>query len=382
MSSAHPAPAVISETAPSGARLLQFRGGDSIQSTASSIAFLWSNWDVLFRISKGSFHAEKKANGIWHGGGYGGSGEWYLAPPFIGVNEGRFEFYSSLRFLGSAVRGKSIFEYRRVTPQTFYYSGRSWGELPPRLGMLRWFVETLGNIATAKFNSIGGGAAEMISRQPSLVQPHCDADTYKAFLEMIDEENEICSGRKLAAFRFFKPSIQNDIMTDNDPLGDLQRDLNKLERKLRASSRHADLIEYQRCLDLFLTDPDSAVIKARKILEPIVLRIFQSEFPEHSGKLILRGQPKDLTLNDRIKELTYQSKNVPNGITALMHSVNGMGNVGAHFATGKVPNVIDLAQFKTSFSASLGIADWFYNSPFAGGKTDAAAQRQPSAPDN
>ena len=311
---------------------------------------------MLFKISKGSFRAEKKAEGIWHGGGYGGSGEWYLAPPSIGVDEGRFEFYSSLRFLGAAVRGKSIFEYKRVSPTTIYYSGRCWGELPPRLGLIRWFVEALGNVATAKFNSVGGRAAELITHQPSIIEQHCDPATYNAFLEMIEEERAIVSGAK-TALHFFRPTPRIEAATSrNDPLDDLRRDLKNLEKELSAKSLRVDLSEYRNCLELFPTDPDLAVIKARKILEPIVLTVFKSEFQRDPGRL---------TLNDRIKELTFKSKNVPNGITVLMYSVNGLGNVAAHFAEGKVPNVIDLSQFKTSFSASLGVASWFYKSTFS-----------------
>jgi hypothetical protein len=362
MSDAESAPVVISENTPSGARLLQFRGGDSIQSSASAIAFLWSNWDILFKLSKSPFHAEKQADGIWHGGGYGGSGEWYFsAPPSIGVNEGHFEFFSLLRFLGTPVRGKSVFEYKRVSPERFYYRGRSWGEIPQRLNLLRWLIEPLGNIAAAKYNSIGGGAAELISRQPSLVERYSDPATYKSFLEMIEEENAILSGRE-PIVRYFIPSSRVQPAASLDPLAEPRRNITNLEDKLRANSRNTDLKEYRVCIDLFLIDPDSAVFKGRRILEPIVLTVFQVEFPRHSGRL---PNGKRMTLNDRIKELTYESKNVPNGITALMQTVNGLGNVGAHFAEGKIPNVIDLAQFKTSFSASHGVADWFYNSRYS-----------------
>lgn len=353
----------ISNSARSGARLIQFRGGDTIHSTASSIAFLWSNWDVLFKISsKSPFDAEKHGEGIWSGGGYGASGEWFFAtPPSIGFNEGQFEFFSSLQFLGTRIRGKSVFEYRRVGPQTFYYGGRCWGELPTHLQPLRWFIETLGRVATAKFNLIGAGGAEAVSREPALIEPYCDAKTFEKFLEMTDEEKAILSGRSIVR-RYFDLSNQNG--ETRDPLGDLRRDLSELEQKFRAESFEVDLSEYQRCLDGFVTDPDGAVIKGRKILEPLVIKVFRSEFPNHTEQKSKNGRTSDFTTNDRIIELTYHSKNVPTGITAMMHTVNGLGNVGAHFAEGKIPNIIDVAQFKTSFSASLGIAAWYYRSKY------------------
>ncbi|MGH2508103.1 MAG: hypothetical protein ACRDHZ_11965 [Ktedonobacteraceae bacterium] len=345
-----PAPIEISKNAPNGAQLVQYRGGDWIESSASAIAFLWCNWDVLFKMANSPFYAEKEAAGVWHGGGYGASADWYLASPSIGVDEGKFELYSIIRFLGTEIRGRAIYEYRRIEPRRFTYGGIAFGELPPRLRGLRWFIEAFGNIATAKFNYIGGRTAELITRQPSAIEKYCDLARYKIFLEMIEEERKILSGDIIVP-RFFEQIPRGKVFLNDDPLWSLRHDLQKAKEKLLEDSRDADLSEYEERLESFPHDPRGAVVNLRSRLEFVLSIVYHAEFPR---------RPIGLSPNDKIKELTHYSENIPSGITAMMHTVNGLGNTGAHFGVEKrIPNIIDLTQFKVCFSAALGVEDWF-----------------------
>jgi len=56
-------------------RLSETSAGYTVEASAASIAFLWDNWDVLFKIGGGRIRAEQLSQDSWKGSGFWGSGE-------------------------------------------------------------------------------------------------------------------------------------------------------------------------------------------------------------------------------------------------------------------------------------------------------------------
>lgn len=338
---------------PSEARLLRFKGGNTVRASASAIAFLWANWDVLYQVLPKFFPTARLTSNGWRGRALSGRGDWYLMESIVGIDEGRFEYYSTIQFAGREIRGTSVFEYHRVSGEQIAYHGQSWGELPGWLGLVRPVVRLLGDRATHYFNECGGEAAELITRSPMLVKERADPEAYDEFMAMSVEEAALLSGSDVDA-RFFKLSDRiANIKRSKDPLDRLRQDINDLESRLAAENRSANLREYVTCIDIFPKSPDMAVAKTRKIMESILIRIHRSE---------IGGSDK--AADKRIGELKDRNI-VPNSIVALMRTINNIGNVAVHPSEGKVPSRIDLAQFKTTFAASIGLADWYYQSRYS-----------------
>jgi hypothetical protein len=332
--------------------VLEFRAGYSATASAASIAFLWTNWEILYRMSKGVFKVERVTETAWRGSGFGGRGEWHLLRTSIGVNYGRFEFFSWVRFLGTSARGMSIFEYKRVDANTVAYHGRAWGELPRPLRPTRWFVEALVNLVAGRVNTIGGGTAELLSRDPTSVKPYTDPDRYQTYLDMVDEERSIQKGTCSEPRFFFDQSDASQELTSvRNRINPLRKELKLLESELDSRVPGIEFSEYYKSLLIFEADPGMAVTKIRSILEPMVREIYETEFRQSAGQA---------TLFDQVKRLYRESPNVPNHITSLMQTIVALGNIGVHTSSaGKVPSQIDFNEFRTSFAAIVGVTQWY-----------------------
>lgn len=335
--------------------LIDIRAGCTMTASAAAIVFLWTNWEIFYRVFDSKIKVSRLHERAWHGRGYRGSGEWYLLRAECGIQYGRFEFFSQVRFLGANIRGTSIFEYWRVNAHTIAAQARLWGELPRQLTPLRWLVEAVAARAALRVNFLGSGAASQITAEPKWLQPRIDSSLYSTLLAMMDEEAASLRGdaKQRRYFDLHRPKSESVA----DTLSALRNDVRFLEQALRDRRSLLDVRELYRSCDLFEIDPKMGVAKIRSLLEPIVVTIYEIEFrepPRKSGMLY-----------EQVRRLYQESKNVPADVTSLMQTIVGLGNISLHApSSGRAPSRIDANHFKTIFAAMLGVAEWFVQSPF------------------
>ena len=73
--------------------VMEFMGGYTIRASAAAVAFLWSNWEVVYLVCPGRIEVRRLTETSWEGSGFGGYGEWHLTKCQCSPDSGHFEFY-------------------------------------------------------------------------------------------------------------------------------------------------------------------------------------------------------------------------------------------------------------------------------------------------
>ena len=325
-------------------RLFELRAGLTVTASAASIAFLWTHWHLLWKLEGGSVRITESNEGAWCGQGHGGKGEWYLRTARYDAYRGRFEFYNWVRFMGIVSRGTSVFEYRRVDGDSISYWGCGWGEMPSLLGLFRAFFENRANRVMVEMNTIGGRAAERISRQPDLVDRLAPPEVARIWEELREDEAAQLRGED-GPFKRFQQL--------EEPTPEAQR-MRMLKEDVRAlvslvgDRRSVAIDEYETALRVFAVDPPSAAAKLRALLE----RMVGTLFAEKQNRM---PTPADSLFN----QIEAIRKRVPEHIYNAMHTVRTLGNIGAHSPTGATPSRIDHLEFRTSFDSLVAVTEWY-----------------------
>jgi hypothetical protein len=361
-------------------RVIEFRAGYTAEATPGAIAFLWSNWEVLFRLAPGPLKVERLAPSAWRGSGYGGTGEWYLLKAEYGLDRGRFEFFSWVRFLGTVSRGTSVFEYRKADDAIAYW-GRAWGELPLLLWPFQGLVGGLGQSATLRLNAVGGQVAAAITQNPELVRDCADPDVYQSWQALQVEEAEIRAG-KCKHPKFFMRDATLEAPSRPVHLSALRDELRHLGLSMANGSGDLEISEYSKALAGFEIDPRMGLAKIREVLEPLVCRIYRIAFGSNPGSHEI--------LSQQIKRIERDAAGVPVIVTTLMKMIVDLGNLGVHRGrSGKAEDIIDFAEFRTGFDALLAISRWYaathpesYQGVLALGSPDPAVYNVGHAPDS
>ena len=330
-----------------------------MRSSAASIAFLWMNWDILFNLSKGVFKAERVTDHSWRGVGFGGRGEWHLIRADYGVNVGRFEFFSWIRFLGTSSRATTVMEYHRVSDNRMAYHGRSCGEIPKALWPLKSLVVALGTVAGQRINRIGGKSASAITSNPRLVKDLCDPERYSTLLQMQSEEQALLGNTTFNPKYFALDSNPNNANpTKASRLGRLRAELGALSERATSRTPGWDLLEYERAIGIFEIAPRAAVAHCRWLLEQIVARVYEQEFGQ---------DPSERSLFKQIERLYREADRIPRNVTSMMQTIVRLGNLAVHAPSlgrtpspGRAPSTMDYNEFTTCFDALLGISEWYF----------------------
>jgi hypothetical protein len=323
--------------------------GYTVRSSAASIAFLWMNWDILFNLSKGVFKVDRVTDQSWRGAGFGGRGEWHLIRADYGVNVGRFEFFSWIRFLGTSSRATTVMAYR----------GRSCGEIPKALWPLQSLVVALGTVAGQRINRIGGKSASAITSNPDLVKDLCDAERYSTLLQMQGEEQALLRNATFNPKYFALNTKRNGVNSAKATrLDRLRVELGALSERATSRIPAWDLLEYERAIGIFEIAPRAAVAHCRWILEQIVARVYEQEFGQ---------DPSERSLFKQIERLYREADEIPRNVTSMMQTIVGLGNIAVHAPSlgrtpspGRAPSTMDYNEFTTSFDALLGISEWYF----------------------
>lgn len=339
--------------------IIEFMAGYTVRASAAAVAFLWSNWDVVYLVCPGRIKARRLTDLSWEGTGFGGYGEWHLTKCQCSAESGHFEFYSMQKFWGCKFAMQVSNDYNRVDSERVSYFGSATIPIKNVNVMIRPLIRLLMNQGGTYCNRTGALAAEQITANPSLVAERAGAAAFATFRQYIDEEAAIRRGGT-GPFRFMTPALN----AQRSPSGDiepLRKRLEILENKFSTLRTLLDFKELHSSLLVFSSDPTMALVKNRTIVEHIAKIMFQQEIgPPSSG----------IMLNQMIEQLTKESDRVPANILGLMRSVLAMGNAGAH-----VPNInsarslVDAADFSVSFSATLRVTEWFFSDylPSVGG---------------
>lgn len=336
-----------------------FKYGFTVEACSASIAFLWNNWEVLYAINPGKIDAERLPDETWHGSwgakGFLGRGQYHLLKKSVGVNEGRFDFITHARFLGSAhLKANTIMEYKRIDKKTISYTGRSSMMVPGALRPVGWLLETMAKMAGTYINRIGGDTAELITENPKVVKEKAGEDMYRLYQEYVREERAIRRGGQGPFNHFIVKDVSPDKTTDVDEVSALRQKLEELERGIkRLKGEVKDLMkQHHTSLSVYQATPSLALVQNRTIIEHIAKIMYFKEF----------GQPNRSRNLDRIiDKIAEKSEKVPTIIIALMRNVALLGDVGGHpDGMGTARTVIDAGVFNMSFSATLKVTEWFF----------------------
>jgi hypothetical protein len=338
---------------------MEFMAGYTVRASAAALAFLWSNWEVVYLVYPGIIKARRLTKTSWEGYGFGGYGEWHLTNSQVSVESGHFEFHSLQRFLGCKFAMQVSYDYNQVDAERVSYFGTATVPVKNVNFFLRPIVRMLMDHGGTYCNRIGASAAEQITANPCLVADRAGAEAFKTYQQYLDEEATIRRGGTMN-FRFLSPGEKSQGLPMSE-LELLRKRLENLESKFYALTTTLDIKDFHSSLLVFASDPKMALVKNRTIIEHIAKIIFDREI----------GRPsKTIMLEDMINQITKQSDNVPAIILAHMRTVNNLGNVGGHIhAINSSARSLVTHDYSSSFSATLLIAEWFFSEylPSAGG---------------
>ena len=344
-----------------GKRTIEFEiaAGYTVEASSAAIAFLWSNWDVLYAFrpqhirafvtlnDKGFGDISSGEGSRWHAKGLGGKGDWWLERSEIGVQHGRFVYFTMARSLRCPIQAKTIMEYYRVDDKRISYHGKGIAALPKVFFPLHPILRGLASRIALYINRIGGEVAAEITRQPEKVAKVVNEDAFRAYQRFIDEEQEIKAGKR-SSLKIFTAENHLPAHCDDD-LVRLEKKLEKIELLLQSlHSKIVNIDEYRASLMVFSQDYNLALVKNRMIVGKIVEIVYGKEVHENRRKLDLAG---------RLQELRKKSLNVPERILALMMLVDNLGDEVSHAALG---GIFASSLYAISFESTLGITEWFF----------------------
>ncbi len=336
-----------------------YMGGYTVRASSAAIAYLWSNWEVVYLVCPGLVKARRLTETSWEGSGFGGYGEWHLTKSQFAAESGHFEFYTMSSFFGCKFSMQVSNDYNRIDDQRVSYFGSASVPIKNVNMLLRPIIRVLMNQGGTYCNRIGASAAEQISINPSLVADKAGSEAFKTYQQYMDEEAAIRRGGT-GTFRFMTPGTKS-IVPQVGELELLRKRLENLEASFSALGGTLDLKEFRSSLLVFASDPKMALVKNRTIVEQIARIVFEQEFSQPSGTRML-GQLLD--------QIAKDSENIPASIMALMRTVSYLGNVGSHVASkNSAQSSVDACEFGVSFSATLRITEWFFSEylPSVGG---------------
>lgn len=325
--------------------------GFRTEASVSAIAFLWSNWEVffrlwanwegLYRLRAKLFSAERISEDAWRASGNGGIGTWYLTKSVVGLNSGRFEFVSTGKFLGMHAEGRSTFWYDRIGASNIIaYGGVMAGDPPGPLRRMRWLVDLIANRAGAAVNRIGGEAASAITRNPGLLEGHATRQQQRLFADMLAEEVQMLKNRPIQTRFFGADGNRSERELEVDPATLLQLQLDRAAEKIASVEAQRVVVGLKVALKLFHDSPRRAIDELHALLEGIV----RDTLTMQTG-----SPPRPASLKTQLRRLG-QTKTTPRRIALLMSMV-AEDNAG--------DDTDDFYSFRTSFDAMLAIVDWY-----------------------
>ncbi|HEY6140356.1 MAG TPA: hypothetical protein VI670_21585 [Thermoanaerobaculia bacterium] len=339
-----------------GSKKLELSGGFIVNASPSAVAFLWSNWDVLYAIARGPIRAARVGPGpepIWDGKGFGGYGEWHLYATRASIDHGTFEYSTKGRFFRRGLSGVSTLEYRRTSDDKLAYSGSAVIHNDDVSAPLRWILGILCDRASSYISRMGGRVAEEITLHPDVVLRAAGPHAHNLYQEYMAEEAAIRRGGRGPFKHFFVDSYE-----PVDGLEALRKRVEHLEetiRRLGAPAVPWNVSEYSAAIRIFGDDPQMALLKNRTIIHHILQYIVARE-----GGTVQRDQTAALQM---IEWLRHNVRRIPQNVFVLMGTVNALADA----ALMDEPNVtIDLTEFGASFSATLKVAEWFFSSYLGG----------------
>jgi hypothetical protein len=337
---------------PADKKAYETSGGYTSNASAAAIAFLWSNWEVLYNLNPGRIEVKRLSDTSWEGKGFMGFGEWHLSKRLVGVDSGIFEFLAFGRFLGTRLKGKVSMQYRRVNKEETAYFGKGLTTIPTLLLPLRWLFHISGTKATAYINKTGGETAQRITKNPSLVKDKAGTEKYKTYLEFIEEEEAIYRGAT-GDFQHFSTEHRGEVSRGiSNEIELLKRKLEQLEQKIESLGLEANINDYHLSLHVFNQDPKMALVKNRVIVEQIAKILFERELRKPSGTRML---------GDLITQIVKDSDHVPSNIIALMRVVEFLGNVGSHAEKASAArSFVDSNEYSVSFNATIRVTEWYF----------------------
>jgi len=333
--------------------------GYTVEASSAAIAFLWSHWHVLYAFRPERVRASvtfderqfRQASALegsrWHARGFGGEGDWWLERAEIGVQRGRFTYFTMAKCLGIPIQAKTVMEYERVNDSRISYQGTGIAALPKKYRPFHPILRLLGSRITVHINQIGGQVAELITREPQLVAKTVNEDAFQTYQAFMDEERRIRGGKK-GSFKIFTTENSSPVGPSDD-IGHLVRMLERIELLLQSlSSRIAWIDDYRASLSVFSQDHKLALVKNRMIVSRIVEIIYNKEVGENRRKL---------SLAERLLELRQKSLNVPETILGIMGLVDNLGDEASRDSFG---GLFDSSLYAISFQSTLQITEWFF----------------------
>lgn len=328
-------------------RISETSAGYTVEASAASIAFLWDNWDVLFKIGGGRIRAEQVTQDSWKGYGFWGSGEWFRTQRSATVNAGRFEFLTIGKLFGIGFRSQTVSEYRRIDDKTVAYFGKASYHVPSSLPPFRELMSVAAVRVVNYVNQVGANAATAITQDSSLVGRAAGDQARSLFEEYVAEEDALKRGSK-GSFKHLAPGEDHAAEALEPEIAELRRDLRRLEGIVTRSHAPLDIQDYQASLDLYSHDPTMALVRNRNIVEQIAKHIFEAETGAAAGRR---------SLSEIIAQLATDSAQIPDSIIALMNTVISLANVAP---SARRPDVLTTNDaFGMSFPATLGVTEWF-----------------------
>jgi len=328
-------------------RLSETSAGYTVEASAASIAFLWDNWDVLFKIGGGRIRAEQLSQDSWKGSGFWGSGEWFRTHRSATINAGRFDYVTIANFVGIGFRSQTVSEYRRIDDKTVAYFGKITYQVPSLLSPVRGLLSVAAVRAINYVNQVGANAATAITQDSSLVRRAAGDQAWSVFEEYVAEEDALKRGSK-GPFKHLAPAEEQSAEALEPEIAELRRDLRRLEGIVTRSHAPLDIKDYQASLNLYSHDPTMALVRNRNIVEQIAKHIFEAETGAAAGRR---------SLNEIIAQLAADSAQIPDSIIALMNTVVSLANVTP---SARRPDVLTTNDaFGMSFPATLRVTEWF-----------------------
>ena len=218
---------------------MEFMGGYTVRASAAAVAFLWSNWEVVYLVCPGRVKARRLTETSWEGSGFGGYGEWHLTQCHFSLESGHFEFYSMQGFWGCKFAMQVSYDYNRVDNERVSYFGSAIVPIKNVNVFLRPIIRILMNQSGTYCNRIGGSAAEQITANPSLVADKVGVEAFKMYQQYMDEEATIRRGGA-GTFRFMLAGAKTQTLQMSE-LELLQKRLENLENKFSALGTTLDL---------------------------------------------------------------------------------------------------------------------------------------------
>jgi hypothetical protein len=333
--------------------------GFTARASSASIAFLWSNWEVLFAFQSHKIQALRvvaseipgaatwEVGGNWEARGFGGKGQWWLERARIGLQHGCFTYFTRAQSLACPLWARTVMEYDRIDETLISYRGTGVAALPRAFRLLHPLLRLLGARITLYINKLGGQVAEIITEHPEKVYEVAGEEAWKTYQLFIKEEQAIKTGQR-TMFRYF---AEDETSPQATPVLDdilfLKKKLQRIESLLHFKA--IDLADYRSSLSIFLQDPHLALVKNRMIVDKIVNLIYDRDVGEQSV---------NSDLMRRLEDLKKKSLNVPRHILAFMATVADLGDPNCQLP--RQVGVLDASAYTISFEATLRVAEWFF----------------------